>query len=51
MKLKESVKKGLFIFTVYLLSAVFIFVATDRVEKLENSTDNFNNDVSINYNK
>ena len=49
MKLKKNVKKGLFVFTIYLIAAVFVFAATDRVEKLEESYKE--NNIALNFNK
>lgn len=50
MKLKKSVKKGIFIFTIYLVAAIFVFAATDRVEKLEESYSQ-EDYISLNFEK
>lgn len=50
MKLKESVKKGLIIASIYLIAAIFVFVATDRIERLNNNYEG-RDDIAINIEK
>ena len=52
MMIKERFKKGLFIFAIYLLSAIFIFIGTDRIERLEKNTNSYSDtNFAVNFNK
>lgn len=50
MKLKKNVKRGLMIFTIYLITTIFIFMASDRIESLEGNNNSSKN-ISFNFNK
>ena len=54
MKIKQMVKEGFFLFLLYSLITLCLFLATDRIERLDKVGDNFrntNSSVSFNFGK
>ncbi len=54
IKMKKIVKEGLWIFFLYSFITLCLFLATDRIERLEKLEGDFrntNNSVSINFGK
>lgn len=54
MKLKKTVKKGLFVLSIYIVFTLCLVMASERIERLESSGSDFRNtntSVAINFSK
>lgn len=54
MKMKELFKRGIAILTLYFVVTACLFLATDRIERLEQEGVDFRNSntsVAVNFNK
>ena len=54
MKIKKMAKEGFFLFLLYSLITLCLFLATDRIERLDQVEGNFRNtnaSVSVNFDK
>lgn len=54
MKIKQMAKEGFFLFLLYSFITLCLFLATDRIERLDKVGDNFrntNSSVSLNFGK
>ena len=54
MKIKKMAKEGFFLFLLYSFITLCLFLATDRIERLDKVGDNFrntNSSVSFNFGK
>ena len=54
LNVKENIKKGLTILLIYTLITLCLLMATSRIERLDQKTDNFRNtntSVSLNLSK
>ena len=54
MKIKKMANEGFFLFLLYSLITLCLFLATDRIERLDKVGDNFrntNSSVSLNFGK
>ena len=47
--MKKLIEKGLFLFGIYMIFTAYLFFASDRIEKLENTEDVEYVNVTINY--
>lgn len=53
MKLKKSVKRGIIVISIYIVTLTCVLMATDRIERLDQTGDfrNKNESVAIKLNK
>ena len=54
MKIKKMVREGFWLFLVYTFITLCLFMATDRIERLDYTEEGFrniNSSVSINFGK
>lgn len=47
--MKKLIEKGLFLFGIYMIFTAYLFFASDRIEKLENTEDVEYVNVTIKY--
>ena len=47
--MKKLIEKGLFLFGIYMIFTAYLFFASNRIEKLENTEDVEYVNVTINY--
>lgn len=47
--MKKVIEKGLFLFSIYMIFTAYLFFASDRIERLENTDDTEYVNVTIKH--